>query len=330
MKRAQILPTVVMMGALLLSCVAATHAQAQSDDCRYFEETGHYVCGDFLEFYDTRGALENFGYPLAESFDDPARGLRVQYFQRARMEWHPYNPAPYTVQLGLLVDDLGYDFPAAQRTQIPAFNSSIRHYFPETRHVVSYAFLDYFREKGGLDIFGYPRSESLYQDGYLVQYFQRARMEWHPEDPSGPRMRLTNLGETYIERFGIPGDYDEPLPPPARPGGAPEKIEPPVTTLNIRASVGQVIIEQGGRQTVFVYATDQRREPVEGADISMVIHYQGDQRYDFEPTGARGFTSQSFDIPQTTASRGRRVVVDVTATYGSLKASTQTFFMPWW
>ena len=122
MKRAQILPTVVVMGALLLSCVSARHVQAQSDDCRYFEETGHYVCGDFLEFYDTRGGLENFGYPLTESFDDPARGLRVQYFQRARMEWHPYNPAPYTVQLGLLVDDLGYEFPAAQRTQIPALD----------------------------------------------------------------------------------------------------------------------------------------------------------------------------------------------------------------
>jgi hypothetical protein len=100
--------------------------------------------------------------------------------------------------------------------------------------------------------------------------------------------------------------------------------------LTIRASVGQVIIEHGGRQTVFVYATDQRREPVEGADVSMVIHYQGDQRYDFEPTDDRGFTSQSFDIPQTTSGRGHRVVVDVSAGYGALRATTQTFFVPWW
>lgn len=330
MRRAQSLPIVVMMAALLLGGVSATHPQASDENCAYFDESGHYVCDQFLAFYETRGGLEIFGYPLTEAFDDPTRGLRVQYFQRARMEWHPHNPEAYKLQLGLLVDELGYRFPVASLEQIPAFNSALKHYFPETGHIVSYAFLNYFREKGGLDTFGYPRSEFMYEDGYIVQYFQRARMEWHPEDLSGPRMRLTNLGEIYIERFGLPGDYDEPLPPPARPGEA-DTANPAstITTLRISASVRHVITGREGRQTVFVYATDQRQQPVEGAAVEMVVHYQsGDQRYEFESTDASGFTSHSFDILRAPA--GRKVVVDVTVTHGDLTSTTQTFFLPWW
>nr|HID12408.1 hypothetical protein [Anaerolineae bacterium] len=309
--------------------MSATHLQPPTGNCQYFVETGHYVCDEFLGFYETRGGLEIFGYPLTEAFDDPTRGLRVQYFQRARMEWHPYNPEPYKVQLGLLVDELGYRYPPARQEQIPAFNSPIHHYFPETGHVVSYAFLHFFREKGGLDIFGYPRSEFMYEDGYIVQYFQRARMEWHPEILSGPQMRLTNLGEIYIERFGIPGDYAEPRPPPERGGPYPTPLEPTVTKLYISASVRYVITGRQGVQTVFVYVTDQRQQPVQGVSVSMVVHYQsGDQRYEFKPTNASGFTRRSFDILPSPP--GHKVVIDVTMTYGDLTATTQTFFLPWW
>jgi hypothetical protein len=320
------------MAALLLGSVSVSQAidqQPPDDNCEYVTETGHYVCEPFREFYETRGGLEIFGYPLTEAFGDPARGLRVQYFQRARMEWRPHNPEPYKVQLGLLVDELGRRFPLANPDEIRP-NGARHHYFPETGHVVSYGFLDYFREKGGLDIFGYPRSEVVSEEGYLVQYFQRARMEWHPEDPSGPRMRLTNLGEVYVERFGLPGNYDEPLPPPARPGDSgatvPERV---VTELHVTASVRHIVTGRTGNQTVYVYATDQRQQAVEGAVVSMAVHYQsGDQRYEFEPTDVHGFTSRSFDIHP--APPGRKVVVDVTLMYDDLTSKTQTFFLPWW
>ena len=330
MRRKWSLPTVVMMVALLAGSLSATYPQSPGGNCEYFGETGHYVCGEFLEFYKTRGGLEIFGYPLTEAFEDPARGLQVQYFQRARMEWHPQNSASQRLQLGLLVDELGYRFPAARPNQIPSFNTALQQYFPETGHIVSYAFLKYFREKGGVGIFGYPRSEFMYEDGYIVQYFQRARMEWHPEDRSGPRMRLTNIGEIYIERFGLPGDYDESLPPPGRPGEASAASpELTVTKLHISASVRYIITGRKGSQTVFVYATDQRQRPIQDVAVKMVVHYQsGDQRYGFEATNARGFTSQSFDILPAPA--GRKVIVDVTATYGDLTSTTQTFFLPWW
>jgi len=310
-----------LMAALLLGSVSAVRQQDTEGDCRYFAETGHYVCDEFLEFYEERGGNEIFGYPLTEAFDDPTRGLRVQYFQRARMEWHPYNPDPYKVQLGLLVDDLGYNFPAARPEQIPATNSSHHHYFPETGHVVSYAFLQYFREKGGLDIFGYPRSEFMYEKGSIVQYFQRARVEWHPEAVRGPKVRLANLGEIYIERFGIPGDFDAPLPGPGGLG---------VTKLDVTASVRKSITEREGTQTVYVFVNDQQHNPREGAVARAVIHYNSgeDGFCDFEPTNANGFAYCEFDIQPSPP--GQKVVIDVTVTYGSVTATAQTFFMPWW
>jgi hypothetical protein len=186
----------------------ALRAQTGSEPrCRYFRRTGHHVCDPFLTFFDTRGDLEVFGYPISEPFEDAARGgLWVQYFQRARMEWHPENPAAYHVQLGLLVDELGWGHPPAPEGNSPVQDDPSHHYFPETQHFVSYAFLETFREKGGLDIFGYPRSEFMYVDGKVVQYFQRARMEWDRASPGQP-VRLTNVGEMYLECFPIAPQY---------------------------------------------------------------------------------------------------------------------------
>jgi hypothetical protein len=326
MRSARSLAIIVMLAVLLLGNVSAVHPQTQSENCRYFPETRYHVCDEFLEFFESQGGVEIFGYPLTVAFEDPTHnGLRVQYFQRARMEWHPHNPEPYRVQLGLLADELGYStYPPARPEQIPTSNSALHHYFPETQHVVSYAFLDYFREKGGLDIFGYPRSEFMYEKGYVVQYFQRARMEWHPEDDSGSQMRLTKLGETYIDRFGVP--------PEATSSDGSERIDPEmrqVTKMNISASVRYAITGRQGVQTVFVYVNDQQYQPVQGAAVQMIVHYQsGAQPYDLEPTDASGFTKWSFDILPSPP--GKRVVIDVTVVYENVTGTTQTFFLPWW
>jgi hypothetical protein len=44
-----------------------------------------------------------FGYPMTEEFEEQledGRTYTVQYFERARFERHPENPAPYTILLG--------------------------------------------------------------------------------------------------------------------------------------------------------------------------------------------------------------------------------------
>jgi hypothetical protein len=315
-KRIGSLLIVAIVGVALLGWAVVAISRAQTQNCDFFDDSGHYVCDEFLAFFLERGGLEVFGYPLTEAYDDPRLGLRVQYFQRARMEWHPDNAAPHRLQLGLLVDELGYSYPSVSADEIPAVSGPNRQYFPETGHVVADAFLEYFREKGGVDIFGYPRSELLYEDGYYVQYFQRARMEWHPEDAVGRQVRLTNIGEIYARLYDVNID--------------PVIIE--LRRLDATASVRHVVVDQQGIQTVFVYVVDQYQNPVEGVDVDRVVRYQNgesiEQPCSFERTDARGFTQCSFDF--TGSQPGQKVLIDVTARRDGLTDTAQTFFFLWW
>ena len=69
----------------------------------YFPETGHNLSGTFLQYWQRNGGLAQFGYPLSEEIREvleDGRPYVVQYFERARFEHHPENPAPYDVLLG--------------------------------------------------------------------------------------------------------------------------------------------------------------------------------------------------------------------------------------
>jgi hypothetical protein len=338
MRRVRFIVAIVLAATVLATGLGASNRQ--TSECEYSNDTGHYVCGEFLDCFNTRGGLEVFGYPLTEAFEDPTHGgLYVQYFQRARMEWHPSNAERYRVQLGLLADELGYDYPPAQPEEIPPSNGALHHYFPETQHVVSYAFLDYFRSHGGLDIFGYPRSDFMYEGGRVVQYFQRARMEWHPEREAGSKISLANLGEMYLERFGVPGDYDDPAPPPGELsesylGPSPFDASAPgsnqgVTRLSVSACVQRAVTGRLGTQTVYVYVDDQQQQPVAGASVTMVARYPSNRQHvELGPTNESGFTSSTFEILPTPP--GRRVIIDLTVAYQGLEETRQTFFLPWW
>lgn len=66
-------------------------------------------------------------------------------------------------------------------------NTATLVFFPETEHVLAGPLLSYWQSHGGLAMFGYPITEAYNgvnpTDGktYVTQYFQRTRLEWHPE-----------------------------------------------------------------------------------------------------------------------------------------------------
>jgi hypothetical protein len=93
-------------------------------------------------------------------------------------------------------------------------------YFPETRHYLHSVFQSYWKNFGGLEIFGYPLTEQRKEGNYWVQYFERARFELHPEygerDPNWDKLssldklkllvQLTRLGADLVdERTGGKG-----------------------------------------------------------------------------------------------------------------------------
>ena len=70
-------------------------------------------------------------------------------------------------------------------------------YFGETGHNVEGVFHTYFVTRGGLGRFGFPRTEAIVEDGLRVQWFERGRMEYHPQHAGTPyEVQLTLLGDT--------------------------------------------------------------------------------------------------------------------------------------
>ena len=136
-------------------------------------------------------------------------GLTVQYLERARLEWHPENPDPNKVELTRLgavqADSSGLLFDRAT----PASTGPATFYFDQTGHNLSNAFLTYWENNGGLAVFGYPLSEEMVEtnpdDGqqYTVQYFERNRFEWHPENPPAYNVQLGLLGVEYARTHGL-------------------------------------------------------------------------------------------------------------------------------
>jgi len=81
-------------------------APPPADDGRHFPETGHTIRKGFRAYWEANpNALVEWGYPLTEEFSE--NGVTVQYFERARFEWHPgSNPQHYDVLLGRVAAEL--------------------------------------------------------------------------------------------------------------------------------------------------------------------------------------------------------------------------------
>jgi subtilisin family serine protease len=80
-------------------------------------------------------------------------------------------------------------------------------YFSETGHTLRGTFKAYWQANGGLPIFGYPTSEQFIERGedgrdYTVQYFERHRLELHPENRPPYNVLLSRLGNTILQQNG--------------------------------------------------------------------------------------------------------------------------------
>jgi hypothetical protein len=173
-----------------------------------FPLTKQVVQGRFLEYWRANGGLAVFGMPLGTQAGEPLS----QQFERNRFEYHPENKAPYDVLLGRL----GAEALAAQDRDWRAFptvdsaGAGCR-YFAETKHSLCCPFMAYWEQHGlefngmkgssyqeSLALFGLPLSEPQTElvEGkpVLVQWFERARFEYHPENKAPYDVLLGRLG----------------------------------------------------------------------------------------------------------------------------------------
>lgn len=176
-----------------------------------FAATGFSITGPLLPFWSQNGGLPIFGYPIDSERE--ANGKVFQWFERNRLEVHPENSGPYSVLLGRLgVEELvskGTDWQSLPKvTSAPADCK----FFAITGHSLCADFLSYWQSNGlsfdggaaktyaeSLALFGYPISEPRMEtnssgDTVLTQWFERARLEIHPENTGTYRVLLGRLG----------------------------------------------------------------------------------------------------------------------------------------
>ncbi len=191
----------VIGGALLGHTLPTDPAPPAADPAAlYVPATLHSLSGPFLAYWRAHGGLPALGYPLADPFAEGGR--LVQYTQRAELV---ATPAGITLApLGRLL--------TAGRTFAPVapFRSTPDHvYVAATGHGLAGAFLTYWRAHHGADLLGAPLSEPLVEgndDGsgrrYLLQWFERGRLELHAEYPGAPYVQAGLLGARALQRRG--------------------------------------------------------------------------------------------------------------------------------
>lgn len=172
----------------------------------------------FVTYWQRNGGLPVFGYPIGpvESLSAGGEPIQTQWTERNRLELHPQNPEAYRIQLGRMgaerLTQLGRT-PGAEGSQESPQPGCI--WFAETGHNVcnqeNNAGFKRYWEQNGLRISGlnaYQRSLALFglpltaaqpepsANGELVltQWFERARFEWHPDNPASARVLLGLLG----------------------------------------------------------------------------------------------------------------------------------------
>jgi uncharacterized protein YkwD len=192
------------------SPLAAANSAVRS---QYFAATGKTARGDFLTFFQRYG-LASIGYPIEDEHEE--NGRKVQYFERVRLEQKLESVGSgRDVTLGRLGAELteGQQFATVK----PFTSTATKMYVKETGHSLEQSFLDHWKRNGGVELFGYPVSEPFRENGLIVQWFERARFEYHPElAKSGRPVQLTLLGRSAMERAsGKDGSTPQTSPPAA-------------------------------------------------------------------------------------------------------------------
>jgi hypothetical protein len=305
---------VLLFFTLVILLSAWGSVQAQSD-ARYFEETGHYVRGAFLQYYlATEDPALVYGYPITERIT--ARdGKTVQYFHKARFELESDNNVTLT--------------PLGELMYTPLNPLSVGpigcQQYEQTGYSVCLEFLKFYRANGEFNQFGPPISGFEYTpSGLLVQYFTGARFEWHRSINATGRIVIADLGRLYFDQQGEDRAHLLPVPSPgnATISQAPE--------LKSRAFVLKAVTLKSGTQSIYVVVHDQQlSRPIAGANITAVVHLTdgSTQNLPSFSTNPAGIGQISFDFMDQKP--GELITIDITVNHQGTSITTTTSFKIW-
>ena len=291
-------------------------AVTQNGDTRHFPETGHTVEGEFLAFYQqVSNPLLLYGYPITERMTSKD-GLVVQYFQRARFEWHPEAPEGQRVQLTPLGERMYQPVPPFDLKKNPAICRTF-----ENGLDVCYSFLTFFDRHGGVAQFGLPISDVEEREGRYIQYFQNARLEWHPDGIGvdlSQEVQLTFLGRQYFEQMREDPAWLLPVE-----GNFAQEI----VSLRVFAFPTRAAVAPDETQSIYVIVQDQNLNPVQEMNVILQITYPAGTTNSVTLPQTNEFGYTSGEIPYASGQDGVGVVdIKVIATNVSFLETTRTSF----
>ena len=306
---------------VLITCASGTPYQQRTPDGRYFPQTGFTVKGEFLKMFDSSdSALDVFGLPISGELKDALRpGIQVQYFQKARMDMDANAPEGQRVTLAPLGTWLKDNTEHGADANID-ITSGACYYFAQTRFFVCFAFMQFYEGHNGAVLFGQPISTVELDGGRLVQYFERARMEWWPENQPGKRVELTDIGTLdYRNKVGNPQQPDP-------------NIIGRLEKLVVHIFPAKPLLSTNETQTLFVIVQDQLYRPVGGALVKIVVSLpDGTQtEYRLAETNLNGITRLE-NIPAGKTKPNQMVRVDATVSLLDVQTVVvHTWYRIWW
>lgn len=264
--------------AALLASPALVSGPLPASADTTFPQTGQRIWGPFEAYWNAHGGLAQFGLPRTSVYPAKDGNYDAQWFERALFTYNAAKPDPYKVELQLLGNVVSANRKgageapfqqAAAGAGLPTANTGGYQYFKETGHNLSGKFLQYWKSHGGLPIYGYPISEPFMEksksDGkeYVVQYFERNRLELHPEQAgTAYEVQLGLLGSELLDASGGPAAYANLGPPHSYPAPGTASAYPKMGHAPDYSWVaGQVVFTriQGG--CVFVHTDTESFSP---------------------------------------------------------------------
>ena len=105
-----------------------------------------------------------------------------------------------TLKIEWLIIGAIFILASCQGQLVSSADSGETHYFIETGHTVQGDFWRFFNTYGGVDSLGYPLTEEIVVEGWKVQYFEKGRLERHPENEPAYGITVGWLGDLLQRR----------------------------------------------------------------------------------------------------------------------------------
>jgi hypothetical protein len=161
--------------------------------------------------------------------------------------------------------------------------------FPETGQTSSNAFYDFWQAHGGLEIIGLPLSPTyITENKRVIQIYERAIMEWHPENDRTNRVQLERLGDTALS-FVVSSTNqkvgDAHRTEPARPCTGGSNCETfSATSHTVLGAFRDYWYAHGGLATFGYPLTEEfSLGTFDGGGKSFVVQYFERNRFEFHP-----------------------------------------------